>query len=186
VNINLAGREEAGGVVSADFERVRDEVAAVLLDARDPETGVPILKGVVTGSGYFHGDFATEAPDLVLQFHDGYAYGTTMGKVLFPWPYCQGVHRREGIIAAAGPSIRESINAGAVSIMDVAPTVLSILGIPIPEGTDGRAASEILRTEREVEIAAVSQVKRDAAPSSYSDEEEEAVRERLRGLGYID
>lgn len=74
-----------------------------------------------------------------------------------------------------------------VSIMDVAPTVLSLLGVSPPEGTDGRVAEELLATPTPpASEPSAPPSERPEKPSTYSEEEEALVRERLRGLGYID
>jgi predicted AlkP superfamily phosphohydrolase/phosphomutase len=162
-------------------------IAAELLAFRDPQNGGAVIKNVVKGDEYFHGEYIDEAPDLVLQFNDGYAYSNRMGQVLFDWPFCQGVHSTHGIIAARGPSFRPAARVEPVSIMDVAPTVYALLGVPAPEGVDGRPLEAML-TEAPLPVAAepVAVTERRSEPDAYSDEEEERVRERLRGLGYID
>jgi predicted AlkP superfamily phosphohydrolase/phosphomutase len=188
LNVNLRGRESFGQVDASDFAEVRDTIAAELLAFRDPENGGAVIKNVVKGDEYFHGEYVDEAPDLVLQFNDGYAYSNRMGQVLFDWPFCQGVHSTHGIIAARGPSFRASALVEPVSIMDVAPTVYALLGVPAPEGLDGRPLEAMLS---KVPVPAadaqpVAVPERRSQPDAYSDEEEERVRERLRGLGYID
>jgi predicted AlkP superfamily phosphohydrolase/phosphomutase len=188
VNINLAGRESTGQVPRERFDEVRDTIARALLEFRDPANGRAVIRDVVKGESYFHGEHADEAPDLVLQFNDGYAYSNRMGQVLFEWPFCQGVHSTHGIIAARGPAFRHAIEAEPVGIMDVAPTIYGLLGVSAPSALDGRML-ETLLAEGAVhppDVQPVAVPERRAQPDAYSDEEEERVRERLRGLGYID
>jgi arylsulfatase A-like enzyme len=106
---------------------------------------------------------------------------------MFRWTYCQGVHSLNGIIAGLGPHFRQNTEVPLVSILDVAPTVLSLLGVPSPEGTDGRVAEELLVGP----VAPTSggparPPERRREGGTYSEEEEALVRDRLRGLGYID
>ncbi|MEX0786705.1 MAG: alkaline phosphatase family protein [Dehalococcoidia bacterium] len=187
VRVNLVGRETTGCVPSERFDEVRDEVARRLLAFRNPDTGEAVIESVVKNEEYFHGEYAREAPDLVLNFHDGYAYGSRMGTILFDWPYCQGVHSLNGIVTAFGPHFRRGVEAGAVSIMDIAPTVLSLLGVASPEGTDGRPAEALLsQPAGVVAMSAPAPEQRSNEPGAYSEEEEALVKERLRGLGYIE
>lgn len=95
-----------------------------------------------------------------------------------------GCHRREGIFIAAGAGIRQGVVLPEASILDLAPTLLHLLGEPVPRVMDGRVLSEALV---------------DAAPVTYEDEgesamadergfdaaEAEQIEERLRGLGYL-
>jgi predicted AlkP superfamily phosphohydrolase/phosphomutase len=187
INVNLAGRESAGRVPQSEFDETRDNVASRLLEFRDPETGDQVVRRLIKREEYFHGPYADEAPDLVAECGDGYAYNSGLPWLLFRWTYCQGVHSRNGIIAGLGPHFRRSAEVPLVSILDVAPTVLSLLGVPVPEGTDGRVAEELLVSP--VAPAAgppTPPPERRQEPGTYSEEEEERVRERLRGLGYIE
>ena len=186
VHLNLAGRESTGSVTPGEVESVRELVTSTLMEFRDPESGQPVIKEVLNGGDYFHGPHDENAPDLLLECHDGYAHNNGLGLVMFRWAYCQGVHSMNGIIAGLGPSFRRETKAPTVSILDVTPTLLALQGIGAPEGTDGRAAEELLeRTPQPAEqTPAPSERSGEATP--YTEEEEEAVRERLRGLGYIE
>jgi len=187
VNVNLAGRETTGRVPQARFDEVRDMVAARLLEFRDPETGDPVIRRLIKREDYFGGQYAGEAPDLVLECHDGYAYNRFLGKLTFRWTYCQGVHSLHGIIAALGPHFRRNTEAPLVSILQVAPTVFSLLGVAPPEGTDGRVAEELLvGPTAPTSGPPTPPPERREEPGTYSEEEEELVRKRLQGLGYID
>jgi len=186
VHLNLAGRESTGSVSPGEVESVRELVTSNLMEFRDPQSGQPVIKEVLDGGNYFHGAHDGNAPDLLLECHDGYAHNNGLGRVMFRWTYCQGVHSMNGIIAGLGPSFRREAKAPTISILDVTPTLLALQGLGAPEGTDGRIAEELLeRTPQPAEQpAAPSERSGEATP--YTEEEEEAVRERLRGLGYIE
>jgi hypothetical protein len=70
--------------------------------------------------------------------------------------------------------------------MDVAPTALSLLGLPYPAEIDGRVAGQLLARPIESHAGPPATAAPRAEPGAYSEEEEERVRERLRGLGYIE
>jgi predicted AlkP superfamily phosphohydrolase/phosphomutase len=101
-----------------------------------------------------------------------------------------GEHRLEGVVIAAGSHVRPGIAARPPSILDVAPTVLYLLGLPIAEDMEGRMMREAIdpaflsahppRTIPTYEREA-SQVPRAPVASP----EDEQIRERLRSLGYI-
>lgn len=185
VSVNIAGRETTGSVPAEEQFEVEQAVTAALLEFRDPESGNHVVGGFRRRDDYFSGPYLDEAPDLLIEFNEGYGYGR-WGVVLAEWPHCQGVHSRNGIIAAAGPHFRRGEQAPPLSIMDVAPTVLSLLEVPVPAGTDGRVAESLLAAPVRVTAGEAPAAPARAEPGAYSEEEEEQVRERLRGLGYLD
>lgn len=63
--------------------------------------------------------------------------GTTHGS---PWSYDTRVP-----LLWLGASIKAGVYQGAASITDIAPTLAAILGIPAPDGSEGRVLQEILR-----------------------------------------
>jgi hypothetical protein len=73
------------------------------------------------------------------------------------------------------------------SILDVAPTVLWLMGQPIPAEMDGAALTGAFadgwQAAHDVEIAD-RPIDRAADDGAYSAEDEETIRERLKGLGY--
>lgn len=60
------------------------------------------------------------------------------------WP---GWHSEEGIFMAAGAPIRRGARVERVDFLDVAPTVLHLLGYPVPRDLKGRVLEEILEPE---------------------------------------
>ena len=58
-------------------------------------------------------------------------------------PAVSGSHRPVGVFGARGPAIRRGLVANELSILDVAPTVLYSLGLPLPEELQGRVPVEI-------------------------------------------
>jgi hypothetical protein len=113
-----------------------------------------------------------------------------------------GWHEPEGILALAGPGIAPERRASA-RLLDMAPTVLSLLGLPaapwmegapLPEaaqaarasGAESRpAAPARLPAPPRVPAATAVGVASGAPSAQLSADEEESVRERLRNLGYL-
>ena len=112
-------------------------------------------------------------------------------RMLEPLPagYLQGRHQPDGIFVAAGPDIRKGAQIEGARIVDVAPTVLYALGLPIPEDMDGRPLLEIFdhdyRATQPVQYAE-PELLQDVTPEPVYDEEDTLEMERrLRGLGYV-
>lgn len=99
-----------------------------------------------------------------------------------------GVHFKEGVFIAAGEQIRPG-KVSPLSLYEVAPTVLYLMGVQPPAAMPGRIATEIIRPEqlrRHKPTASNAPVPRaekaTQRPAPHADEE----MQRLRSLGYID
>jgi predicted AlkP superfamily phosphohydrolase/phosphomutase len=196
IYVNLEGRELYGCVApGAEYEAVRNQVIAFLRELRHPETGAPLVTYVAKREEAFPGDQTEQAPDIVFALDDGACTidvrleGTLFEKA--DWRTGTGTHRFEGVFIARGPRIRAGLSVPEVDIVDVAPTVLHLCGVPIPDHMDGRVLTEVLTPEARAFVPRPSGTRRPPAMpdtetgSPYSEEETRQVEERLRGLGYL-
>jgi predicted AlkP superfamily phosphohydrolase/phosphomutase len=193
VYLNCRGRE-AKGIVEpgSQQEELREEIAAALLEVRDPDTGAAAIKNVFKREDIYHGDMLEIMPDLVVEPADGYMLTTAFrgNKLVEAMPrFMTGTHRMNGILMLGGEPILENTQIDNAQIIDVAPTILYLMGVPVPGDMDGRVLLEAMApsypqkhpVQYEEALGAPSAQDRDA----YSAEETEDVRERLRGLGYL-
>ena len=70
--LNLVGREPRGCVAQADYERVREELAAEITEMRDPNSGAPMIEKVLRREEVYDGPYLEEAADLILVPYRGY------------------------------------------------------------------------------------------------------------------
>lgn len=198
--INLRGREPQGIVSPGEeYERLRREIARRLSESLiDPQTGEHIVERVYLREELYHGPYVDLAPDIFVQLREQPYYRTRLSHTTRrPDPVQTlsreelladflppGLHRAEGIILLAGPNIKAGVQLHNATIMDAAPTILHLMGLPVPSHMDGRVLVEALEHPGEVRY-------RDwgaggpAERLGYSAEEEELVREKLAGLGYL-
>jgi predicted AlkP superfamily phosphohydrolase/phosphomutase len=143
VFLNVRGREPDGVVDPADYERFRDELADRLAAIPD-DRGAPLATRVYRPEDLYE-EVNGVPPDLIVLFGDlsWRAVGTVGGD--------EGVHTfendtgpddanhaQDGLLIMAGPGI-EPGPADAMHLLDVAPTVLEVLGIAPPPGMRGRS-----------------------------------------------
>lgn len=202
--INLQGREPKGTVSPGEgYEKLRGEIIAKLKALVDPETGEPVVDDVYRREDLFHGPCMEQAPDIlftlrdqsiVLQLSRPAARERFLERIDFNsnGSYIQGgSHRLQGILFVKGPSISEGTEVMGARIEDLAPTILYVMGEPIPKDMDGRILKGlfkdgVLRASPPAFIQGEVGVGRGAMESSgYSAREEEEIRERLSGLGYM-
>lgn len=200
VVLNVRGRERFGIVEpGAEYERLRDELVAGLCELQTPE-GERLVAAVHRREELFDGPELEKIPDLVVEFRD-YAWlgkGNLTEQTPTIWDHVTirahpsqtyaGSHRSEGIFVLAGPAGRAGAEVDA-GIMDVAPTMLYLLGEPVPATLEGRLLSEALDPglldERPPEFADVETIAV-ATPRGYEGASPVEVEERLRSLGYLE
>jgi Flp pilus assembly protein TadD len=107
------------------------------------------------------------------------------------WDSPQEWHREFGIACAAGPGVRSDQTLYGASLLDVTPTILALLGLPVGEDMDGRAWLEILdpspRLERIESWEQVPDTSPTSLPAAAVDPTAEAEMIRqLVNLGYLD
>jgi predicted AlkP superfamily phosphohydrolase/phosphomutase len=195
IYLNVKGRE-AQGIVERDghvgaaysYESAIERVIKALHTLTTPD-GRPMLDRVVRQSRLSPGGHLDEGPDLHVVL-DGYRYiscplfandGHVISRQIRG---DSGSHRRHGILIAHGPHIRQGAALEDARIVDLAPTMLSLLGCPIPADMDGRVLAEILAVERtdEQELSVVAQQREQ---HTLSEDEDAELQARLRGFGYL-
>jgi predicted AlkP superfamily phosphohydrolase/phosphomutase len=187
---------QSAGVSPAEYPAFRERLIADLRAFRDPDTGQPVVTGLWTREDCFEGPHGDVAPDITLAFADGGLVGILPSPhMLSRRPITGGAHRPIGMFGAKGPGILSGALAKEMSILDVAPVVLHSLGLPVLEEMQGRVPSDLYesavlksRPVTRVGSSNATAVKPadDALAPVMSREDEQAVMERLRELGYIE
>jgi arylsulfatase A-like enzyme len=98
----------------------------------------------------------------------------------------------EVILIAAGPAFRTGAAPHDAELLDIAPTVLHLLGVPVPDDLDGRVLTELLEPasplpvlEPALAAAQTNGTHASAFDASYTPEEDAAIQQRLADLGYL-
>ncbi len=203
--LNVAGREPHGIVPESDYDATCEELIGGLLAYNHPETGEPLFEWAAKTNDLYPGLPGQGRAD-VLALPSGCGYASD---VHLPYPdapvmlgyehvarlnhaaaLLTGNHRPDGVCILRGPGIRQGATpAEAASILDVLPTLLHLLEVPVPEGLEGRVMASALEEHAARETVYTScplAVEADARPPAYSSDEAERVEQRLRDLGYME
>lgn len=201
--INLAGRDPHGIVApGAEYEALRDQIIAALPELTDRATGARPIGAVWRREELFQGPYVERFPDLIVEaeypdvFKPHGAYrGRDAARQLPTAELAEnpitGCHRANGIFIAWGPDIRPGSSVDGAALVDVAPTALHLLGLPVPTEMDGRVLHEALASGLEAADSVLTTTLAELgfgeaeAQVDFSDEEAQQVRERLAGLGYL-
>ena len=158
--LNLRGREPKGIVApGAEEEALVAELRSEMSALVNPDNGRSAVERVVGVSETFPGPQRDRLPDVTASWNND---AETLGRVRAPrggvveqaagyqiGAYYTGNHRPNAFLVARGPGLPEGVEVRGNHILDVAPTVLALLGVsppshfagrPIPELTAGSAA----------------------------------------------
>jgi predicted AlkP superfamily phosphohydrolase/phosphomutase len=195
IAINLKGRQPEGIVEPGDeYERLRDEIIQELRKLRVPGTDEPLVREIYKREEIFSGPYTERAPDIIFSLapdYDGSREIGLDGDFFGPMPPSalinhNGWHDRDGIFIAAGPSVQVGMKLDHAHLLDVAPTVLYTLGLPIPTDMDGRVLTEVFTIQHEQQWEEAAPITAAVGTSTVLSSAEEAdIKERLRNLGYL-
>ena len=193
INVNLMGREPQGSVHPGDeYEAVKEEIAERLRDLRDPDTGEPIVADVYLREDIYHGPYLDRAPDIMFLpnasgLFAGGMTGFSSNRWMFKNSIWPGHHCMEGILLARGEWFNKGKAIEGARLVDLAPTILHLLGNKVPTDMDGRVLTELFEIDfierRPVEYCTPDEDVE--APASLPGEDEEDVIRRLKDLGYL-
>jgi predicted AlkP superfamily phosphohydrolase/phosphomutase len=200
VLVNVAGRDPQGTVSQTRYRSFASDLRAAVAGIREVGTGRPVVSSIVPRDEAYSGPYVDRAPDLTIRwvldedraFH-GFRCETRTGtermrELAANPPFTDGGHHPEGIFVAAGPNVLPGDVRG--DLEDVTPTILALLGVPIPADLDGRPLDVLKDVQTEVAPREGGPGEATAGPSAdpetgYTAEEEEAVRHRLEDMGYL-
>ncbi len=139
----------------------------------------------------YHGENTDLAPDLMLEV-DNFKCAvdprpSTEPQLFSGNPPSQsrnGGHNQEGIIIATGSDLG-GVEDFEACIYDIAPTLLNLHGVPIPEEVDGNILSELFDGNRETAIEREPMKNLVDKHLAEDRTDDEAVQQRLEDLGYI-
>lgn len=186
IMINVKGRE-LNGIVEPhkEYEEVRNYIIKELSNLEDPEINKKIIKKVYKREEIYWGPYVGNAPDLIVEMRDGYFLHEGFGEKLIMSPKfgpgdISASHRLEGIFLTYSPAIKKGKQIiKNAKIIDIAPTILHLFGIPIPRDMDGRVLKEIFKEDREY-------AKKDIAYQEVEDKsEKDRIRNKIKDLKSI-
>jgi predicted AlkP superfamily phosphohydrolase/phosphomutase len=194
--LNVRGREPAGILADDQIAATVASLQSGLSELQDPQTRTSVVERVYQKKEVFAGDHLEKAPDLVVQFREGYGAGmptiedqVSGNIVMTDSVYWKGDHHPDGVFMAWGPDINQGIALNRASIVDVAPTILYFFEVPVFHEMDGSVLVDLFSPE----LIAKNPVKTTLkslrnAPSGreLTREEEEKIAEVLRNLGYLE
>ena len=164
ISLNLKGREPHGTVEPGpEAEQLCVELSAELSQLVNPLTGRPAVAEVLRVADFYEGPNLHELPDLVVHWATDGPF-EALAHPRFEridggdFALRRSMHSSDGFLIGTGPRLRTPARLNGVTTLDVAPTILTLMGLPVPSDLDGRVLSELL----------VDGVERETAPAEHS------------------
>jgi hypothetical protein len=144
IYLNRKGRESQGIVTPEEVSDLKKEISLGLSNLIDKQTGDKPVSAVYDTALVYSGPYVGDAPDLCVGFKLGYRAATLgvtggIGQAIFSdntddWSGDHNFNPPEipGMLFSNFP-----INSETVSILDIAPTVLDLFGVGVPDWMDG-------------------------------------------------
>jgi predicted AlkP superfamily phosphohydrolase/phosphomutase len=146
IYLNLEGREAKGIVRSQEVEELQKAIIGRLAGLADPVRGKIAVRSVKSREQVYRGPYVSEAPDLLINFAEGYraSWHTPLGGV--PSGCFEDNEKKWGGDHCIDPDlvpgvlfINRPFNAEHASMVDLAPTILESLGLAPGNGMEGKS-----------------------------------------------
>jgi predicted AlkP superfamily phosphohydrolase/phosphomutase len=161
------------------------QVKDVLSALKHPRTGEALFENIYSSTDVFTGEYTDSlAGILIVQPVEGYAINSRFrdfGAIAPPAAAWSGTHRKEGVYITNLGNVSD--RREEASVLDVMPTILEYLGMPMPV-VDGQN----LVRNMPASSSGVDSYKPERPRSYedvYSDKDEQEITDRLRNLGYL-
>lgn len=123
------------------YEQIRDDLITDISKITEPSSGKKLVKWVCRRENLYRGEFITKYPDIVFQLEDGYGAGWgTHGPLISKCSthnIMPGSHRGETPVLLMTNLGERELAKTECTLMDIAPTVLKILGVDNNSEIDG-------------------------------------------------
>jgi predicted AlkP superfamily phosphohydrolase/phosphomutase len=196
IKINVKGKYPHGCVTPGpEYDALKAEIIGKLKTLKDPESGREVNGQVFGRDEIYVGQCFDDAPDITfMPMDNGYVAnsritGFISNKIFSDFTMgVNGFHRMTGMLIAKGPHFQAEGSLQGARIIDLLPTILYCMGLPIPEDIDGNVLRGMFREEflqrYAVEFSDNSSNDTEGSGEKSADDEEEVIA-RLRALGYL-
>lgn len=165
IYINQVGREAQGIVAPGEeTDRVKREISEGLRQLYDDKEETHPVRAVYDSREVYSGPYVGEAPDLIVGFRPGHRVGwsSVTGGVseceiednVRPW---SGDHNFNPPDVPGMLFVNRKIDASDPSIMDIGPTVLDLLGVPVPPYCDGESLMPAVPPRTQEAVAPIAE-----------------------------
>ena len=151
----MRGREPQGIVESGrEYHDVLERVEADLRELEDPLTGESVVRAIHRTEQLFGGSLPSQLPDLFVEWEPTPMFRSQVvhprGTLRQDPPayFRDSYHSLDGVAIFSGPGIRASRAPVALDLLDLAPTLLTLLDAPVPRDMVGAPSHTLIDASR--------------------------------------
>jgi predicted AlkP superfamily phosphohydrolase/phosphomutase len=134
-----------------EYGRIREELIEKLKNSRIPNSDRNVAKKVYRKEEIYSGKYMDIAPDIVYEQGRHIYTIPGIGRIdSFSFSHkWKAENKKEGICLFYGNDIKRGLKLNNVKIVDLAPTILHLMNIPVPDDMDGKVLKEIFKENSE-------------------------------------
>jgi predicted AlkP superfamily phosphohydrolase/phosphomutase len=198
IRLNVRDREPQGTVSpGTQYETLRAEIMDALSQMVDPETGEHVVEQIYRREDIYSGQNLEAASDILfiptrMEYFGFGEYEFGSNQIIESMKRgISGTHRMQGIFCMWGEPVAAGQWLPDLEITDLAPTILHLEGMSVPEDMDGKVIVDGLKAGyRDYQVAtepppASTPPSQAGRGGDLSPEDEERLVKRLRDLGYV-
>lgn len=143
IRINLAGREPRGLILPGkEYDECCAELRRDLMEFTNTVTKEPLVNDVLRSADLYEGENLHYLPDLLVEWNRhtpvSEIFSPKTGPITGLYKKCRtGDHTSKGLVFMTGPSTSPGTFQSPVSVMDLAPTIASFVGVQLDD-VEGR------------------------------------------------
>ena len=168
--------------------KLSPKIVEGLLSAYGPKSKAPLISTIQPTKDVYESTGQQDSlPDFLISLVPGVAHHIQpTGPVIIPkkpGDKQTGTHAPNGIFLVAGKDVKKNFSINA-DIVDMTPTILGCLNIPIPNYIEGKVLQGLFEYPLEVHYSQTA-LHESKGQRVYSSDEQSAVEKQLRDLGYL-
>jgi len=149
IRINLVGREPHGKIQPGkEYDEFCEALCKDLSELVNHNTGEPLIRKIFRSTEIYQGEHPMGHPDILVEWNRNAPICSVSSPKIGQidkvyWDSRTGDHKPGGLFCILGPSIEPKKLERDTSIIDFAPTIASLLEVPLPQ-SDGTPISGVL------------------------------------------
>ena len=191
IYLNVQDREKEGIVTAEQIPTLTKQLCKDLLSLKIDDKKV--FSDVYLKQEYIGKENHNGIADILVKPNKGFVISSQLRSKLEAvaetpdWE--TGAHNDEGIFLGLGEKIKKDFAIEQMAIVDILPTVLFLMGLPLPRNFDGQIRKEIVQTQfllQQTQVFGTYAPQRRREHKAWKNKsEEERIMERLEDLGYL-